>query len=909
MDGKDTPPLVFSKLYPVVPANKCVDRPRLHTVLDRSLSQKLSLICAPAGYGKTTIVAQWLNTVPHPTAWLSLDEHDSDLSRFLRYVIASIHNVFPQFNDDFDNLLSLPRLPPIDWLVDTLIADISALAKPMVLVLDNLEHVGSEPLQLLSRLIHYLPDHLHLVIMTRQKPTLPLADWRLKGWICEIRGDDLRFTDEEARAYLTAFLNRQIPDTVIEQIVTLTEGWAIGMQLAALSLESVQNIESKTDNIKVIDRHVIDFMMQEVFVKQPAEVKSFLVLTSLLNRFCASFCNFLLRRMKQKVNSARLIEYLQNQNLFVVSLDREGVWYRYHSVFQSFLAQQVEDFLPPGYHAKIYKDAGEWFVDHGHGEEGLEYFIKAGELDAAAEFVGIEMHALIDQDNSRFFLRRWLKLFPDGAERKRPDLLLAHAYLKMMHWDLDGLAEMLDEAETLLQKPGCEVSESRRQALSADIEVLRAFRLYWKGDAEGALHNARLYLEREMPWKCQYAYTLAISYAAGSSALCGRLDEALLLLENALETDCKEGSSNAAHLLMVRAVIHLYRANFDEVEENVRKAVIVHKSIPQPDYWMGYAPYLRGCIAYEKNLLPEAAGYFNQIAEHKSYRVNARMYHDTLIGLVLIAWDRGEIENSIKYADRAFAFAIEAKDSLSRYFSELIRIRCAILSGEAAPEPPQRKNIIGSNLFWLESPTLIHAEYFISMGTKSECSTGLEIIEESLPELQRHSNVRQEIQYLAAKALALWRMSEKEKALEVLEKSLLMARPQGLVRSFVNRGPLMAEPIHALFSKQPRDQYLKTLMEAFGNMTSSSVLVGNAIENSSQTVSSSESSAVASLTNRELDVLELLHKRLTNKEIAEKLNISPITVKSHSVQLYRKLDVHGRRQAVEKAKDLGLLRD
>lgn len=909
MDEKDTPPLVFSKLYPVVPTNKCVDRPRLYTVLESSLSQKLSLVCAPAGYGKTTIVAQWLNTVPHPSAWLALDEHDRDLSRFLRYVIASIQNIFPQFNHDFKYLLSLPRLPPIDWLVDTLIADISALAKPMVLVLDNLEHVGSEPLQLLSRLIHYLPDHLHLVIMTRLEPNFPLADWRAKGWLCEIRSDDLRFSDEEARTYLTASLNRQIPDTVLEQIVTLTEGWALGIQLAALSLESVQNIESKTDKIKVIDRHVIDFMMQEVFVRQPAEVKSFLVLTSLFNRFCASLCNSLLRRMKQKVNSARLIEYLQKQNLFVVSLDREGVWYRYHSVFQTFLAQQMEEFLPPGYHAKIYKNAGEWFVDHGHPEEGLEYFIKAGELDAAAEFVGMEMHALIDQDNSRFFLRKWLKLFPNEAEKKRPDLLLAHAYLKVMHWDLDGIDEMLDGAETLLQKPGCEVSETRRQALSADIEVLRAFRLYWKGDAEGALHNARLYLEREIPWKCQYAYTLAISYAAGSSALCGRLDEALLLLENALETDCKEGSPNAAHLLMVRAVIHLYRANFAEVEENVRKAAIVHNSIPQPDYWMGYAPYLRGCIAYEKNLLPEAAGYFNQIAEHKNYRVNARMYHDTLIGLALIAWERGEIENSGKYADRALAFAIEAKDSLSRYFSELIRIRCAILSGEAAPEPPQRKNIIGSNLFWLESPTLIHAEYFISMGTQSECSMGLEIIEESLPELQRHFNVRQEIQYLAAKALALWRMSEKEKALEVLEISLFMARPQGLVRSFVNRGPLMAEPIYALFSKQPRDQYLKTLMEAFGNMTSSSVLVGNAIENSSQTVSSSESSAVASLTNRELDVLELLHKRLTNKEIAEYLNISPITVKSHSVQLYRKLDVHGRRQAVDKAKDLGLLRD
>ena len=895
--------IVPTKLNRPAIDSRWIVRPRLLSALDDAFGRKLTLISAPAGYGKTTLAAQWLDHIPHPSAWLSLDEHDIDPDRFLRYMIASIRKIFPQFGPQIATLLSSPTSPSPEYLADMLISDLAEPAKPWVLVFDDFHFIESEPVQIISRVVQYLPDHLHLVIATRMDPPLPLARWRARDWLVDIRAAHLRFFPEEAKVYFgTPF--KKLSEDFIARIVARTEGWVTGLQLARLSLADTDKPDELARRFSDSDKLVVEFLIDEVLSRQPDEIKHFLAVTSLLERFCAPLCDHLLADEGPTRGSRRLIDLLENENLFLVPLDTDGVWYRYHHLFRALLRRRLKKVLPQSRQNQIHYSAGEWFAGRGYIEDALSHLITAGDLDAAAELVEQNMHPAIDQDLSRRTLGRWLDLFPKGSEKRWPALLVAHAFQKLFRWDLTGMVPLLDQAESLLEDTACSVPETGRRSLLGDIAFLRAVIFVWSGDAEIGFRNGRLGMEL-VPKQHRYAHTNSIMYTAAATAFLGRMDDALNLLSKALKDDCSEDCSSLGQILVTKIAILSYAVEWDAVEKNAKLILKIHKTSPVPDYWLGYVYYFLGSAAYERNALDAAAVHFDRVLEMR-YRVTTRVYHDTLIGLALVAWAKADADSAEKYVATAYSFAVEANDPFSLEISNSIQIRQVTFSGSESSETTPYTPAVDSTRFWLIYPSLAFAEYQANKGGHDDCSACLESVEKGLQMARHHHNTRLEIQFLAVKAVALKCAGRLNQALELLENTLSRAEPHGLVRSFVDRGPPMAELLYALSAKRPENLYARSLLEAFGEKVPSKHKTANAAEYPSRTESAHEALLSSGLSRRELDVLRLLSKRLTNREIAEMLFVSPLTVKTHTANIYRKLNVNDRRQAVAQAEQLGI---
>jgi LuxR family maltose regulon positive regulatory protein len=901
--------LIRTKLNRPAIGKDCVERPRLVSRLDEALKGHVTLISAPAGYGKTTLVLQWIDHRRIPAAWFAVDEMDSDPDRFLGYVVAAIRTVFPEFGSDIERLLSAPQLPPPEHLADAMVNELAALNQPLLIVLDDYHRLASKTVhEIMTRVLLYLPDKLHVLLLTRKDPPFPLGLWSTRQWLVELRAADLRFTREETQAFFEKRLRKRLTDRAVGMLNGRTEGWVAALQLVQLSLATAKDPEQLVRRYSDSDRSITDYLMDEVVSHQPAEIIDFLATTAILERFCVPLCDYLLSGHKAAPDTRDIITRIEKENLFVVPLDNERRWYRYHHLFQSLLKHHLMENLPAKQRTRLHQHAGKWFAGQGLIEEALHHFLVARDVGAAAALLEDNLHNAIDNDLSRRTLARWLAMFPKSAVDQHPALGVATSYQKMTHWDFISMEPLLDQAEALLRNPAFPIEETRRLNLLQDVDIQRAFFFYWRGDIEAALRLTRQSLS-VIPKEHRYAHNLAVLYTALAEALSGRRDEALQLLSEALIEDCAEGSRNAGVFLVAQTGVYYYAGDLNAVEVTAKQILSVHKTVFVPDFWYAYAPYFLACSAYERNLLDTAAEYFGQV-EQMRYVISTRLYQDALMGLALAAWAKGETDRAWEYAAAARSFAREKSDPYSLQIANSFQTRMAILSGNVRDDPaktaPPEDD---SNKVWLEIPSLTLAEYQVHQSTFAECTAALQSVEDGLQQAKHHHNTRQVIQFLAVKAVALKCAGRLNESLETLEETLQMAEPLGFVRTFLDRGPLMAELLKALLEKSPENPYLHRLLDAFAAERPSerhtAVSSGEQRRLRSNTVP--DEALPAELSNREIDVLIQLQERLSNKEIAQRLFISPETVKTHLSNIYQKLNVKNRRQAVDVSIRLDLL--
>jgi len=803
-----------------------------------------------------------------------------------------------------ETALSSPHFPPLEYLADIIISELTELEKPLVIVFDDYHTIVSDEVQkIVSRIVQHLPENIHLLISTRMDPPWSMARWRLQQWLNELRAADLSFTPEESRTF---FRNSSLTAEAIDMLQKRSEGWIAGLQLALLSLANADDPEQFVRHFSESDCLIVDYLMEEVISRQPKDVLEFLSVTALFDSFCAPLFDFLLADAHSSQSSDKVIARIEKRNLFLVPLDRKRLWYRYHHLFRDLLLHCTAHRIPDDHRSHLYCLAGQWFGGQGMIEEAIRQYLAGGDVDAATALVAEHLHTVIDNDLSRRTLGRWLDMFPKPAEKQQPALLVARAYCKLFRYDFAGMLLLLDNAEALLRNLACTVPESKFQRLLGDIDTQRSFYLFWQGDAEGSLQHAQRAL-KVVPKDHHYTHSLAVVYTAGSLAIVGRRDEALHLLEDALTETYAEGGRNVGPFLTTQAVIRYYEGNFNAVKKSAERMLTIHETEPLPDYYIGYAHYLLGNVAYEHNLLDTAADHF-RCAKQLRYRIMTRVYHDALIGLSLVAWARGEVDVANEYAVSARNFALEVNDPYSLKISDSFETRLAIFSGEISVKPEAYSPTVDSNRFWLEVPSLTHAEYLINKATPKDCSTGLECIEDARQRAEQHHNTRQAIQFLAAKAVALKCAGNLAGALEVLEETLQMAEPLGFVRVFLDRGPVMAELLNALLERGFERPYICRILAGSGDKKPSEMATAiSSLDQHSQAEQTEDVVLANGLSNREIDVLNLLAERLANKEIAEQLIISPETVKKHNFNIYRKLEVNDRRQAVAAAKTLGLL--
>ena len=897
--------LLATKLNRPAPDDKNILRPRLISFLDAGTAKRITVISAPAGFGKTTLVAQWLYRCGMASAWLSLDASDNDPERFLRYIIAAIRIVDPGFGSGIEPLLAPASLPPPDYLADAMLSAMTALREPVVLVLDDYHAISSSAVhQIVSRMVEYLPVNMRLVVMTRRDPPWKLGRWRGQQWLRELKNAAIAFTEEETCSFLQGY---GLTEDSIRIIHKRTEGWITALQLVSLSLKDADDPVQFVKRFSDSDRMIIDYLMEEVIAPLPSRVLDFLAVTALLDRFCNSLCNALLSEESDRWDSRQLIALMEQENLFLVPLDNERCWYRHHHLFRNLLRHHLKENLDTERQATLHVRAGMWFAGHGLIEEGLWHFLLAGDVNAAAALVGENLHAAIDEDRSRKVLGRWLNMFPAHELERHPSLMMAKAYERMAYWDFPAVTTFADRADALLQKPSAAASKDSRNRLRPDIDVLRCFCLSWLGDAEGGLRHALRAL-KGIPVSHNYAYTLVKTYAAAACASTGRLADALEQLDQYFAQDFSRGGRNAADILISRCVNLVSAGELDAVCQTAERMLTLEETNPACGYYNGYARYFLALVAYERNRLDIAAGYLSHIREMR-YQVNTRLYFESLVGMALVAQAQGDQIKAGQYLSEARAFAVETQNANSFVVLNAFEIQRSLCLGSVPQGMPMQVPVYERYMVWLENLPLLNTEYLVHCRLPGNGRSALRMIEDAKQDAKKHHINYRVIQLQALQAMVLHRLGNSGDARQLLEKTLRMAQPHGMVRSFLNRGLPMADLMKSLSRINSQDAYLKSLLAAFDRepLKDGSLLRDSEASPVPPEVMNLPGASEKALSNRETDVMILLEERLSSKEIAQRLFISPETVRKHISNIFRKLQAHNRRQAVSSAKKLNLL--
>ena len=902
--------LIRTRLERPVAKPAFVERPRLLERLDEALEHRVTLVSAPPGFGKTTAVAQWLDRRSPPCAWLSVDSLDDDAERFVRYLVAAIEAATTHRLPETASLVAARDRPPFNHRLEVLASEMARLDGPFLLVLEDFHETRSEEVQqLVERLVTTMPDSLHLLVLTRRDPPWPLGSWRARGWLGELRARDLRFSPEEARSFFRAGRPVPLSDPSVDLLQERAEGWIAGLRLMKLSLRDAEDPEERAREYSGRESIVADYLVDEVLAVQPPEVREFLASTAPLPRFCAALCDHVLGERPSAPAAQELLERLERDNLFLVPLGTDGKWYRHHHLFRDLLLDHLPELSSPDHRRRVARRAGEWFAGEGSVEEALQLWIEAGELDAAADLVGENLHAVIDQDLSRHELRRWLEMFPAGAEHGRVPLLVAHGYLSILISDLPRLGELLGEADGLLRAEGARSPKNKDGRFRADVAAQGAFLHYWLDEPGQALESASRALRLLGSRGGGLARQHAIMYKAGALGVSGRRAEGVRLFDRAAAEGQAAEEGRIGIYLMGAAFLHLYAADTDATRIYARRMLAVHETLPMPGFILGHAHYLLGAVAYERNELEEAAAELRQIARLR-YHTGSRLYQDALIGLALIAKARGEAEAVACYAADARAYALEVGDPVSLLVADSFEARLA-LRGEAGPPAMSAPTPRDVMFPWLEVPSLTYAEVLLRDPSAETRESALPFIEEALARAEAHHNVRQAIPFSLLRAEALADRERMAEALDVLAATVRRAQPFGLVRAFVDRGFRVARLLEALARRQGRGGYLGTLVSAALEAERSR---GGTGEKAPRIEAAPPGDAPAGLeepwdglSRRETEVVELLAQRLSRKEIAERLGLSPDTVKTYTRTLYEKLGVNRRRDAVARALTAGLI--
>jgi len=868
-----------------------VERRRLLDRLDEAVEHhRVTLLSAPPGFGKTTLATQWLARQTVPTAWLALDRGDNDPERLVRYLLAAIEASAAHRLPNSAALLAAVTPPPFEYLSEVLVSELVASEAPLILVLEDYHALASTPVHgLVERLVQAMPPSMHLLVLSRVDPPWPLERWRAQGWLGEVRGGDLRFSLEEARRFFGAERGALSSGT-IEKLHARAEGWIAALRLVQLSLRNSPRPEEQARSLSGSDRLVASYLMSEVLAAQPPEILDFLTVTAPLARFSAPLCDHMLAGRTGEPPARETLARILRLNLFLVPLDADGKWYRYHHLFQDLLQHHLPDLARPERRAEIDHAAAEWLAREGFVEEALGHLIRAGALDRAADLLGGNIRAVLDADMTRQILQRWLSLFPLGAERGRLPLLVAHTYLRMARWDLRGMGELIDEAARLLRRSAPRRSAPADRQFRADVDALAAFMHYWSGNPAAALRASSRALEALPPRRGGMTRWLATRYKAGALAVAGRKHEALALLERAIEDASATAEPGIDVLLLTQAVAHWYATELGAAALTARRILAHHDAMTIQHYHLGHAHHLLGLCAYAQNRLADAATEFGRVVAMR-YEVNSRTYQDALIGLCLIARAAGDSARVASYAAAVRAAALQAGDPVSLSIADWFEVRLALDVGDGpAPvsTPPAADDFMS---WWLEVPSVTYAESLLRDPSPSVRESALPVIERSLQKVDAHHNLFQSIVFSLLRALALADRGDEAAALDTLAATVRRAEPSGLVRPFIDRGPRLIRLLEALAGRDVPQGYLATLLAASEGRPPERAINR---ETASPAVGTS-------LSNRELDVLELLTQRLSNKEIAERLHVSPETIKKHIRNLYQKLEVHGRRQAVARA--------
>jgi len=908
LDVDHTTSLIQTKFFRPRLGSDLIPRTRLLERLNAGLGSKVTLVCAPAGYGKTTLLAAWVQTIDRPTAWLSLDENDDELASFVRSLTAALQNVFPDAFGAIASQLQASRLPALDTLVALFSNDLDDLPEDLLLVLDDYHRIRtSEVHSLLERLVEHLPAQVHLVISSRTDPPLPLACWQAQGHLHELRGSDLLFTLEETEAFLEREVGNVTGHEVASVLEERTEGWIAMVRLAALSLRNTPDQMAFLEQLgHAPDPTLSRYLVEEVLSQQAPAVQEFVIRMSILDQFCAGLCRTVMGDDASNAQMQATLEELDRSNLFLVSLDGRHGWYRFHHLFQQLLQGQLQAHSSKDEIAMLHTRASAWYADQGLIDEAIEHALAAGDALSATRLV--EAHFFWAFENQQWVqLERWLRLLPEEQIQGSIVLLVARVWIVQAQGQLNEMPRWLTAAGQLLAINDSERSDQdnpQSRILHALVAILWSMIQYFTGQIQASLENARSALEW-LPPDEEYMTSSILMFLAWAYQASGNEERALVVLQQAL-TDHVLSINSTARLLFARAWVYLAAGKLHQVEHTARH--VLHLA-QQADLVLSqyYAHWLLGVVYYEWNDLERAVYHFSAVIANQ-HQAHFWMVQDAMHGLAL-AYQAQGMSTQAQETARTLLEGVQGRNNMRELLTTYAFCGRLALVQNDVEKASQWLELAGDQdvqgpMIFLEVPPITKASVLLARGDKPSVAQGQALLSHLLQHVQAMHNTHKTIQVLALQAWAYDIQGLETEALDVLEQALALGQPGGFVRTFADVPPLLkvlAELRKRRKEQQEvdekRDAYLQAIQVAM-NPTHA------------QAVSTKElmrQEGLGPLTERELQILHLLEKGLTNREIASELVVTPGTVKLHTNHVYRKLSVNNRHAAVTLARALGLL--
>jgi LuxR family maltose regulon positive regulatory protein len=897
-----------------------VARTRLIERLNEGLSAggKLTLISAPAGFGKTTLVSEWVVGRGQPAAWLSLDDGDSDPTRFLTYLIAALQTIAPNIGEGVPEVLHTAQSqpPPIESILTALLNEITTLAQNFILVLDDYHVIDSKPVDhALTFLIEHLPPQMHLVITTREDPALPIPRLRARRQLIELRAADLRFTPSEAAEFLNQVMDLHLSAENVAALEDRTEGWIAGLQLAALSMRGRQDVSGFIQAFAGDHRYIVDYLVEEVLKRQPESVRSFLLQTAILDRLSGPLCDAV---TSQPGGKARL-EALQRGNFFLIPLDDKRHWYRYHHLFADVLQMHLMTEQPDQVPA-LHRRASEWYVKNGSPADAIRHALAGGDFVRAADLIELAAPAMA-RSRQVATLLGWLRSLPDELVRARPVISVAYAHLLLDGGKVDGVEDRLRDAEWWLdataetsERPEAipnemvVVDQDAFRRLPGAIAIARAGLSLARGDIPGAMTYARRALE-VAPDDDHVTRGGAAGFLGLAYWTSGDLEAAHRMFADGMASLQKAGNiPDVVYGAATLAAMRIAQGRLREAMRTYERGLQLATERGTPGFAVrGTADMYVGMSELERehNDLHAATQHLlrsKELGEHTGFPQNRYRWR---VAMARIREAQGDLHGALELLDEAERLYM-SDFSPNVHPIAALKARVWVAQGrlKEALDWARKQGLSPeddlSYLHEFEHITLARVLLATNNRNRTDSliheTTGL--LERLLKAAQEGGRIGNVIEILILQALAHHAQGDLSAALLPLGQALSLAEPQGYIRIFVDEGSPMLQLLREAAARKIMPDYTSKLLAAF-----------EVQEQATSPIPTSPASQplIEPLSQRELEVLRLFKTELSGPEIANQLVIALSTVRTHTKSIYNKLNVKDRRAAVKRAIELNLI--
>jgi len=867
--------------------------------LNEGGGRKLTLVSAPAGFGKTTMVAEWIQGNEMPAAWVSLDEGDNVLARFITYLITAIQQIESEFGADILAVVQATEHPPLESLLTMFVNQVAAIQNEFILVLDDYHLISNEAIHdALEFLLEHLPHNMHLVMIGRVDPPFSLSRLRVGGQLTELRSNDLRFTASEIAAFLNEIMGFELTNGDIKALETRTEGWIASLQLAALSL---QGREDKREFIAAFSgshHYVIDYLVDEVMSRQPIEIQKFLYRTSILERFCAALSDAML----EITSSKEVIQQLEVANLFLIPLDDERKWYRYHHLFADFLRQYLSETEPEDVPA-LHRRTSNWLEQNNLFPEAINHAIVGEDFKHAAQMIeniGPDMMMKSEFDQ----LTRWLDSMPQNFVENWPWLCIIRAWIYDRWAQFDLGEQYLKHAETALENTASETPEDAEKIIRGQIAAIRALYTLKKGQIPQSIEYSNQALDY-LPG--DYFNRGVASFSLGwAKKAQGDLSGSIQAYEEGRKSSLAAGNQILAQVIILDiGKIQSLQGHIYQAAESFREAIQFKydKSEIKIPYASSASVSLAN-ILREWNELDAALGYLQEGIE---IGITSKIVDAITAGyasLALLYLAQGDLEAAIQACENAERMVKDIPDleaeTLSKTLDSRVRLLLAQNQVTEAARYVQEKGLrVDAEInYFFEFEHIVLARVLIHSGRENSVSQDLpnahKLLGKILEMTKSAGYISQVIETLVLQALAFEAQGKYDQALNSLEEALTLAEPDGYVRTFIDEGEPMKKLLCLAASRGIYKIYVNKLMDAF-----------EPSELKEQPITPQQ--LLDPLSERELEVLKMLATELSGPEIARELMVSLNTSRTHTKNIYTKLGVNNRRSAVSRAEELKLL--